>query len=123
MLPNAIICTLTAVPQEYGISLSRRYTFALGLSQERNTALTDSIIWIFDQWDAGKTYWGTEVQLGLAEGGVGIVTDKNYDKYASAETKAAVEAAQAGIMDGSTKVDTAFDANFDVAALRDSVRP
>ena len=73
--------------------------------------------------DAGKTYWGTEVQLGLAEGGVGIVTDKNYDKYASAETKAAVEAAQAGIMDGSTKVDTAFDANFDVAALRDSVRP
>ena len=83
----------------------------------------NSIIWIFDQWDAGKTYWGTEVQLGLAEGGVGIVTDKNYDKYASAETKAAVEAAQAGIMDGSTKVDTAFDANFDVAALRDSVRP
>ena len=30
--------TLTAVPQEYGISLSRRYTFARGLSQERNTA-------------------------------------------------------------------------------------
>ena len=28
-----------------------------------------------------------------------------------------------GIMDGSIKVDTAFDANFDVAALRDSVRP
>ena len=51
------------------------------------------------------------------------MTDKNYDKYASAETKAAVEAAQAGIMDGSTKVDTAFDATFDVAALRDSVRP
>ena len=58
-----------------------------------------------------------------AEGGVGIVTDKNYDKYASAETKAAVEAAQKGIMDGSIKVDTAFDANFDLAALRDSVRP
>ena len=64
-----------------------------------------------------------EVQLGLAEGGVGIVTDKNYDKYASADTKAAVEAAQKGIMDGSVKVDTAFDANFDLAALRDSVRP
>ena len=39
MLPNAIICTLTAVPHEYGISLSRRYTLALGLSHERNTAL------------------------------------------------------------------------------------
>ena len=83
----------------------------------------NSIIWIFDQWDAGKTYWGSEVQLGLAEGGVGIVTDKNYDKYASAETKAAVEAAQKGITDGSIKVDTAFDANFDLAALRESVRP
>ena len=43
MLPNAIICTLTAVPQEYGISLSRRYTFARGLSQERNTAFTAPI--------------------------------------------------------------------------------
>ena len=36
---DAIDCTFTAVPQEYGISLSRRYTLALGLSQERNTAL------------------------------------------------------------------------------------
>ena len=43
MLPNAIICTFTAVPHEYGISLSRRYTFALGLSHERNTALIASI--------------------------------------------------------------------------------
>ena len=43
MLPNAIICTLTAVPHEYGISLSRRYTLALGLSHERNTAFTASI--------------------------------------------------------------------------------
>ena len=51
------------------------------------------------------------------------MTDKNYDKYASAETKAAVEAAQKGITDGSIKVDTAFDANFDLAALRESVRP
>ena len=100
----------TAIAKEFGYSMI-------------NDNKCDIIIWIFDQWDAGKTYWGTEVQLGLAEGGVGIVTDKNYDKYASAETKAAVEAAQAGIMDGSTKVDTAFDANFDVAALRDSVRP
>ena len=37
--------------------------------------------------------------------------------------KAAVEAAQKGITDGSIKVDTAFDANFDLAALRDSVSP
>ena len=38
-LPNAISCTLTAVPQENGISLSLRYTLARGLSHERNTAL------------------------------------------------------------------------------------
>ena len=40
IFPNAIICTLTAVPHEYGISLSRRYTLARGLSHERNTAST-----------------------------------------------------------------------------------
>ena len=110
-----------------GVDSDQELTFSDDLSALTLTSglknIGNSIIWIFDQWDAGKTYWGTEVQLGLAEGGVGIVTDKNYDKYASAETKAAVEAAQAGIMDGSIKVDTAFDANFDVAALRDSVRP
>ena len=110
-----------------GVDSDQELTFSSDLAALTLTSglknIGNSIIWIFDQWDAGKTYWGTEVQLGLAEGGVGIVTDKNYDKYASAETKAAVEAAQAGIMDGSTKVDTAFDANFDVAALRDSVRP
>ena len=39
MLPNAIDCTFTAVPHENGISLSRLYTLALGLSHERNTAL------------------------------------------------------------------------------------
>ena len=51
------------------------------------------------------------------------MTDKNYDKYASAETKAAVEAAQKGVMDGSIKVDTAFDPDFDLDALRKAVRP
>ena len=110
-----------------GVDSDQELTFSSDLAALTLTSglknIGNSIIWIFDQWDAGKTYWGSEVQLGLAEGGVGIVTDKNYDKYASAETKAAVEAAQAGIMDGSTKVDTAFDANFDLAALRDSVRP
>ena len=110
-----------------GVDSDQELTFSSDLAALTLTSglknIGNSIVWIFDQWDAGKTYWGSEVQLGLAEGGVGIVTDKNYDKYASAETKAAVEAAQAGIMDGSTKVDTAFDASFDVAALRDSVRP
>ena len=110
-----------------GVDSDQELTFSSDLAALTLTSglknIGNSIVWIFDQWDAGKTYWGSEVQLGLAEGGVGIVTDKNYDKYASADTKAAVEAAQTGIMDGSIKVDTAFDANFDLAALRDSVRP
>ena len=110
-----------------GVDSDQELTFSSDLAALTLTSglknIGNSIVWIFDQWDAGKTYWGSEVQLGLAEGGVGIVTDKNYDKYASADTKAAVEAAQKGIMDGSVKVDTAFDANFDLAALRDSVRP
>ena len=54
MLPNAIDCTLTAVPHEYGMSLSRRYTFALGLSHERNTALIAPISCSFGS--AGKSF-------------------------------------------------------------------
>ena len=110
-----------------GVDSDQELTFSSDLAALTLTSglknIGNSIIWIFDQWDAGKTYWGSEVQLGLAEGGVGIVTDKNYDKYASAETKAAVEAAQKGITAGSIKVATAFAANFALAALRDSVRP
>lgn len=82
----------------------------------------NSLIWLFDELDAGKEYWGTEVTLGLAEGGVGIVTDKNFDKYASADTKAAVEAAQKAVLEGSVKVDTALG-DFDVVSVREAVRP
>ena len=85
----------------------------------------NSLIWVFDELDAGNEHWGTEVTLGLAEGGVGIVTDKNFDKLASAETKAAVEAAQAGVLDGSIVVDSALaEGGADLAvSLREAVRP
>ncbi len=82
----------------------------------------NSIIWFFDEWDAGRTYWGTEVTLGLSEGGVGIVTDKNFDKYASDATKAAVAAAEEGVLNGTIVVDSALS-GFDVASLREAVRP
>lgn len=84
----------------------------------------NSLIWVFDELDAGKEYWGTEVCLGIAEGGVGIVTDKNFDKYASEATKAAVAAAQEDILSGKVVVETAIGPNaVDAAALRDAVRP
>ena len=83
----------------------------------------NSLIWFFDEMDAGRTYFGQEVSLGLAEGGVGIVTDKNYDKLASAETKAAVEAAQNAILNGEVVVDSALTNQELATQLRDAVRP
>ncbi len=84
----------------------------------------NSLIWLFDEWDKGNTYWGQEVNLGIAEGGVGIVTDKNFDKYASAETKAAVEAAEQAILKGEIKVDSAIgDTTGKVEELKKAVQP
>ena len=84
----------------------------------------DSLVWFFDQWDAGKTHWGKEVNLGIAEGGVGIVTDKNFKTYASDATKKAVEDAQAKILSGEIKVPSAIgDTTKAVETLRDSVKP
>ena len=79
---------------------------------------------MFDELKAGNEYWGTEVTLGLAEGGVGIVTDKNFDKYASDDTKAAVAAAMEGVQDGTIVVDTALgEKAVDVVSVREAVRP
>ena len=84
----------------------------------------NSLIWVFDELDAGNEHFGTEVTLGLAEGGVGIVTDKNFSKYASDELKARIEAAQAALLDGSLVVDTTIGPNaVDVVAQREAVRP
>ncbi len=84
----------------------------------------NSLVWVFDEMDEGKEYWGTEVSLGLAEGGVGIVTDKNFATYASDATKAAVAAAEQAVLSGEVVVDTAIGENAaDAVALRESVRP
>lgn len=84
----------------------------------------NSLVWFFDELDAGNEYWGTEVTLGLAEGGVGIVTDKNFATYASDETKAAVTEAQEKVLSGEIVVPTAIgDDAVDVVAIRDEVRP
>ena len=84
----------------------------------------NSLIWFFDELDAGNEYWGTEVTLGLTEGGVGIVTDKNFDTYASDATKAAVTEAEEKILSGEIVVPTAIGSDaVDVVAVRDEVRP
>ena len=111
-----------------GVDSDQELTFSPDLAALTLTSglknIGNSLIWVFDELDAGNVYWGTEVTLGLAEGGVGIVTDKNFDKYASTETKAAVAAAQEAVLSGAIVVDTAIGANaIDAVALRDSVRP
>ena len=85
----------------------------------------DALVWLFDEWDAGNTYFGQEVNLGISEGGVGIVTDKNFSTIASAETQAAVLAAQEKVVSGEVVVDSALaEGGTDLAvSLREAVRP
>ena len=84
----------------------------------------NSIVWIFDEWDAGNTYWGSKVQLGISEGGVGIVTDKNFSKVAPKGVQDAVTAAQEAIVKGEIVVPSAIgDESNAVVALRDSMQP
>jgi len=84
----------------------------------------NSIIWIFDQWDAGKTYWGKEVNLGLNEGGVGIVTDKNFTKVVPKDVQDKVLDAQKKISAGTIKVPSSIgDTSKGCETLRDSMQP
>ena len=83
-----------------------------------------AIIWLFDEWDAGRTYWGQEVRLGIPEGGVGVVTDKNFAKIAPKAIQDAVLAAQADIVAGKIVVPTAIgDTTNAVVTLRDAMQP
>jgi basic membrane protein A len=111
-----------------GVDSDQELTFSSDLAAITLTSglknIGDGLIWFFDQWDAGKTYWGQEVNLGIAEGGVGIVTDKNFDKYGSDAVKAAVEQAKKDILDGKIVVPTAIgETTGALEALRDQVRP
>lgn len=83
-----------------------------------------SLVWFFDEWDAGRTYWGQEVRLGIPEGGVGVVTDKNFAAIAPQAVQDAVLAAQDGIVNGTIIVPTAIgDETNAVITLRDSLQP
>ena len=85
-----------------------------------------SLIWFFDKWDAGEAeaLFGTQVNLGLNEGGVGIVTDKNFKTIAPQAVQDAVLAAQEKVASGEIVVPTAIgDETNGVVALRDSMQP
>lgn len=109
-----------------GVDSDQELTFSTELAANTLTSglknIGDAIVWLFDQWDAGNTYWGTEVNLGIAEGGVGIVTDKNFTKLPQG-VQDAVLAAQEKIVAGEIVVDSAITDNEGAMALRDSVQP
>ncbi len=111
-----------------GVDSDQEATFSADLAAITLTSglknVGNSLIWFIDEMDKGNDHFGTEVTLGIADGGVGIVTDKNFAKYASADTKAKVEAAEKAIMDGSIVVDSAIgDTTGKAESLRDSVKP
>jgi basic membrane lipoprotein Med (substrate-binding protein (PBP1-ABC) superfamily) len=105
------------------------YGFLLGAQAEITLTsglknVGQSIVWFFDEWDAGRTYFGEEVRLGISEGGVGVVTDKNFAEIAPQEVQDAVFTAQDQIVSGEIVVPTAIgDETNAVVELRDSLQP
>ena len=84
----------------------------------------NSLVWLIDELDAGREHWGTEVNLGLNEGGVGIVTDKNFSKIAPKAVQDAVLAAQEAVAGGKISVPSAIgDTTKGAETLRDSMMP
>ena len=84
----------------------------------------NSLVWLIDELDAGREHWGTEVNLRLNEGGVGIVTDKNFAAIAPQAVQDAVKAAQEAVASGKITVPSAIgDTSKGAEALRDSMMP
>lgn len=82
-----------------------------------------SLVWVFDELDAGNEHWGEHVTLGINEGGVGIVTDKNFATMPQ-EVQDAVNKAIEDISAGKVEIPTAIGNEAgDVEALRESVKP
>lgn len=82
----------------------------------------DGVAYMIKEMQNGSVNWGVTTALGLSEGGVGLSDNSNFTKVPE-EVRKAVDEAAAKIVSGEIKVDTAFDASFDVKGLRDSVRP
>lgn len=111
-----------------GVDSDQELTFSEDLAAITLTSglknIGQSLVWFFDELDAGKEHWGENILLGIAEGGVGIVTDKNYNTYASEETQRKVGDAMKAIMKGEITVPTAIgEETGALEALRDSVHP
>lgn len=112
-----------------GVDSDQEATFSV--SQPETAAVTifsglkncgDGIIYMVDQLNAGTIAWGQTTVLGIAEGGVGLTDGGNYAKLPD-NIKQALSDVVPKVSSGEIKVDSAFDASFDVKGLRESVRP
>lgn len=104
---------LTFSPEMAGITLTS------GLKNIGN-----SIIWFFDEWDAGNEHFGQHTLLGMKEGGIGIVTDKNFDSKTPDAVKETVKAAIEAVSNGDVVVPTAIgNETNEVQDLREAVKP
>ena len=109
------------VDSDQELTLAEEYAAITLTSGLKNVG--NSLEYVIKEYVAGnKQYWGTCTWLGLAEGGVGIVTDKNFAALATQEIQDTVLGVQDKILSGEVKVDSAFDADFDYYALMDSVK-
>lgn len=111
-----------------GVDSDQESTFSAELAAITLTSglknIGSGLIWFFDQMDADAAPFGEHTLLGIAEDGVGIVTDKNYATVTPDSVKELVDAALAGVSDGSIDVPTAIgDTTDGVVALRESVKP
>lgn len=72
----------------------------------------------------GTLAWGTHVQFGFKEDGIGIAKNKYYEAATTEDVKAAVDTAEKALKDGTVTISSAFD--MDDAAIskfRETVQP
>ncbi|KXL53290.1 membrane lipoprotein TpN38(b) precursor [Anaerotignum neopropionicum] len=111
-----------------GVDSDQELTFSPELAAITLTSglknIGNSLIWFFDEWDAGVEHFGQHTLLGMKEGGIGVVTDKNYDSKTPEAVKEKVAAAIEAISSGDVVVPTAIgNQTDDVQQLRESVKP
>lgn len=110
-----------------GVDSDQEVTFSEELAAITLTSglknVGQSLIWVFDELDAGNEYWGQHVTLGINEGGVGMVTDKNFTTTPQA-VQDAVNKAIEDVSSGAVTVPSAIgDESGAVEQLRESVKP
>lgn len=112
-----------------GVDSDQEATFAV--SQPELAAVTafsglknigDSMVLIINNMKAGTLEFGKTTSLGLGEGGVGLTTTGNYAKLPE-DIRKTLDGLTPKVASGEIKVASAFDATFDVKALREAARP